>query len=64
MGEPYWIDRDEYEFIFFFEFPNHEIHVEQSLAGVNQRILVTRQPLMADAEQRKANGVDKAWPPG
>lgn len=63
LGDPYWIDRDDDEAIWFFEFPTHEIQIEQSLAGKNQRVLVTKQPVMADAEHRKRYGVDKAWPP-
>jgi len=63
LGEPYWRDEDEYEIIYFYEFATHEIQVEHSLQGAIQSVIVTNDALMADAEQRKAYGVTKAWPP-
>ncbi|QDT15252.1 hypothetical protein [Alienimonas californiensis] len=62
LGEPYWEDRDEEESILFYEFPGYEIQLERTLSGVPQRIVVTNQPLMADADQRASYGVDKPWP--
>lgn len=63
LGEPYWRDEDEYEILYFYEFATHEIQVEHSLEGTIQSVIVTNDALMADAEQRKAYGVTKAWPP-
>ena len=63
LGDPYWIDRDEDETLMFYEYPNHEIVIEQSLNGLIQRVGVSTFPTMADAEQREHYGVDKAWPP-
>ncbi|MCR9200550.1 MAG: hypothetical protein NXI04_18085 [Planctomycetaceae bacterium] len=63
LGEPYWVDTDEHEILTFFEYPTHEIQVEQSLEGVLQRIIVTSKPLLADAQCREDYGVDKPWPP-
>lgn len=62
-GAPYWRDEDEDEILLFFEFPNREITVELSLQGVPQVLIVSRQPLMADAEQRERYGVTASWPP-
>ena len=63
LGVPYWIDRDEEEQILFFEYANHEIQIEQTLNGINKRLILTTQPLMASPEQRQAYRVDKPWPP-
>lgn len=63
LGTPYWVDSDEIESILFYEYPGHEIQIEQSLGGQNMRIVVTTMPLMADPEHRQSYGVDKAWPP-
>ena len=63
LGEPYWRDQDEDEILCFYEFPTHEITVEQALDETIRSIVVTTYPLMADAEQRTRYGVDKPWPP-
>lgn len=63
LPEPYWVDRDDEEAILFYEFPSHEIQIEQTLDGISQNIIVTNRPLMARDEQRIAYGVDKPWPP-
>lgn len=62
MG-PQWRDQDDEEIIYFYEFPTHELQIEQSLDESIQRIFVTKQAVMADAENRKAYGVNKSWPP-
>ena len=62
-GEPYWRDEDDEEILLFFEFPDLEITVELTLAGVPQVLIVSTQPLMADAEQREQYGVTASWPP-
>lgn len=63
LGEPYWRDEDEEEIIWFYEFPSHEVQIEQSLDGPYSNIVVTKDALMADAGQRKSYGVSKSWPP-
>ena len=63
LGEPYWRDRDSEEIVSFYEYPTHEIQIEQTLKGECQRIIATKHALMARPDQRKAYGVDKPWPP-
>ncbi len=62
-GDPYWRDEDEDEVLLFFEFDRCEVQVELSLEGVPHVLVVAEEPLMADADQREAYGVTKAWPP-
>jgi len=63
LGEPYWRDQDEEEILLFYEFPSHEIVVEQALNGTSRHVNVIQEPSFADPEQRKAYGVTKSWPP-
>jgi hypothetical protein len=63
LGEPYWRDHDEDGITWFFEFPSHELQIEHSIGGQHSNIVVTKDALMADAEQRQSYGVDKLWPP-
>ena len=63
LGEPYWRDQDADDVTLFYEFPTHEIQIEHALDGTIADIVVTIDALMADAEKRKAYGVDKSWPP-
>ncbi len=67
FGPPYWKDDDESESLLFYEFRNFEWQAEFSKdPGGTARLsalLVVTPPLMADAAQREAYGVDKAWPP-
>jgi len=63
LGACYWIDKDEYEILHFFESPPYEIIVEQSLQKQIRSISVTNDGLMANPEQRRLYGVDKPWPP-
>jgi hypothetical protein len=63
FGLPYWRDEDDEEAILFYEWPRLEWQVECALAGNVNRIIITRSPLMADSDQRKAYGVDRPWPP-
>jgi hypothetical protein len=59
----YWRDEDADEIILFYEMPNLEWQVEFDLAGIIKRVIVTDEPLMADAESRRGYQVTKAWPP-
>jgi len=63
LGDPYWRDEDDEEILLFFEFPKREITVELTLKDVPQVLIVSTQPLMADAEQRALYGVTAPWPP-
>ncbi|NNJ27523.1 hypothetical protein [Alienimonas chondri] len=63
LGAPYWDDRDEDESVVYYEFSDYEIQLERTLEGENQRIIVTNQPAMADADHRRRCNVDKPWPP-
>jgi len=63
LGEPFWIDKDAEESILFYEFPSHEIQIEQSPSGVAKHIVVSSHHQMAESDQRKAYGVTKSWPP-
>lgn len=62
-GDPYWRDQDDEEILLFFEFPKREITVELTLRDEPQVLIVTTQPMMADAEQREQYGVTARWPP-
>ena len=63
FGPPYWKDEDDKEAILFYEWPNLEWQIELAPDGSMNRIIVTRNPLMANRDQRNAYGVDKPWPP-
>lgn len=62
FGEPYWRDQDATETILFYEFPDREWQCEFSNAG-GLKCWVIGKPLLADAEQRRAYRVTRAWPP-
>ena len=63
FGDPYWKDEDRNELILFYEDGRVELQFE--FPGKHRLSFVTMMlnPLMADAEQRKAYGVTKPWPP-
>ncbi len=63
LGEPYWIDRDEDEAIFFYESPGVERQVEFTPAGNLKALIVTCRPLLSGEEERRAYGVTRPWPP-
>lgn len=63
FGEWYWLDKDETELLAFYEFPGYEMQLELTLSGAVKRIIVTREPLLAQADQRELYRVDQAWPP-
>lgn len=63
FGDWYWLDTDETECIAFYEYPAHEMQIELTASGLVNRIIVTRNPLMADPDQRQSYNVDKPWPP-
>lgn len=63
FGTPYWRDLDDQEILLFYEYPHVEWQVEFELNGAYKGISVTADPLLAQADQRKAYGVTKPWPP-
>jgi len=62
FGEPYWIDRDADDTVFFYEHGRIEWQIEFTSKGLSV-IIVSASPLLAREEQRKAYGVTKPWPP-
>jgi hypothetical protein len=63
-GEPYWRDTDDDdEIVLYYERDNVEWQVELDPAGTLTVINVISPPMLASAEQRKAVGVTKPWPP-
>lgn len=63
FGDWYWMDTDETESIAFYEYPAHEMQIELTLSGLVKGITLTRNPLMADPDQRRSYNVNKPWPP-
>ena len=63
FGDWYWMDTDETESIAFYEYPDHEMQIELTLSGLVKRFILTKNPLMADPNQRQSYNVDKPWPP-
>lgn len=63
FGEWYWLDQDETELLAFYEYPSYEMQIELTLSGAVKRIDVTREPLLAQADQRELYQVDQPWPP-
>lgn len=63
LGDWYWMDEDDDEFIAFYEYSTYEMQIEIDLSGVIKRIILTNRPLLANPEQRKSYDVDKPWPP-
>ena len=64
FGKPYWTDQDE-EVILFYEYDNGDIEVqfEFDTDGKLIHMLIAKDGVLSKDEQRKAYGVDKAWPP-
>jgi hypothetical protein len=62
LGEPYWRDADEEEVILFYEHGQREWQIELAADG-RLKCWVIAEPLLASAEQRRAYGVTKEWPP-
>lgn len=63
LGEPYCSFKDEDEILTYYEYPGHEIEIEQTLDGQVKLILVNKEPMMAEDGYRKECGVTKPWPP-
>ena len=63
LGAPYWRDEDDDEIILFYENNGLETQFEFSGKRRMSHLIFTRQPLMADNEQRRLYGVTKPWPP-
>jgi hypothetical protein len=64
FGEPYWIDDDLGERLFFYEFGGGtlEWQVELTRGHLTVLTLVTP-PLLSDPGQRTAYGITRPWPP-
>ncbi|MFC1680609.1 hypothetical protein ACFL1S_02295 [Pseudomonadota bacterium] len=63
FGEPYWLDDDTDEILFFYEDGGVEMQFEFPGKKSLGFITILLDPLMADPEQREAYGVTKPWPP-
>ncbi len=63
FGDWYWMDTDDDESIAFYEYPEHEMQIELTPSGSVKRFVVTKNPLLADPEQRQSYNVGKPWPP-
>lgn len=63
FGNRYWTDKDDHEFIAFYEYDGYEMQIELTLSGAIKRFTITNSPLLANPEQRESYGVDKPWPP-
>ena len=63
FGDWYWMDADDEEVVAFYEHPGHEMQIEMGRSGAINELVLTREPLLADAEQRGFYKVNKPWPP-
>lgn len=65
FGEPYWIDRSDGEVIMFYEYKagTIELQFEFSDGKVLSAITLSMNGVLSKADQRKAYGVTKPWPP-
>ncbi len=65
FGEPYWIDRSDGEVILFYEYQRGtiELQFEFSDGKALSAITLSINGVLSEADQRKAYGVTKPWPP-
>jgi hypothetical protein len=65
FGEPYWIDRSDGEAILFYEYQRGtiELQFEFSDGKALSAITLSMNGVLSEADQRKAYGVTKPWPP-
>jgi hypothetical protein len=66
FGEPYWTDnKDDDETILFYEYQNGRIELQFEFPGKRELgfITLSRNGVLSQADQRKAYGVAKNWPP-
>lgn len=65
FGEPYWTDKSEGETILFYEYRQGaiELQFEFPASGNLAFMTLTRDGVLATAEQRKSYQVNKPWPP-
>jgi hypothetical protein len=65
FGEPYWVDRSDGEVIMFYEYNSGTIELQFEFSDGRNLTYVTiaRNGVLSTEEQRRAYGVDKAWPP-
>jgi len=61
-GDCFWVDDDDDEVNLFYEWERSEWQLE-FVDDELHRIVVTKDRVMADAQQRELFGVDKRWPP-
>jgi hypothetical protein len=65
FGEPYWKSTDDDEAILFYEFREGRIELQFEFPDKRRLGFITlaRDGVLSKAEQRKAYGVTKEWPP-
>jgi hypothetical protein len=65
FGEPYWIDRSDGEVIMFYEYQAGALELQFELSDGKSLSCITlsRNGVLSEADQRKAYGVTKPWPP-
>jgi hypothetical protein len=65
FGEPYWTDRSDGEVILFYEYRKGAVELQFELPdGKNLGfITLSSHGVLSKADQRKAYGVTKPWPP-
>jgi len=63
LGEPFWESKDKDEIILFYEWGVVEWQVCVNLQSGLYEMTVTALPLLADASQRQAYGVNRPWLP-
>ncbi|MST00900.1 MAG: hypothetical protein EXS29_06290 [Pedosphaera sp.] len=65
FGEPYWKDAQDDEVILFYEFLGGKIELQFEFPDKRRLGFITlaRDGVLSKADQRKAYGVTKPWPP-
>jgi hypothetical protein len=65
FGEPYWTDRSDGEVIMFYEYQAGTIELQFEFSDGKSLSVITlaRNGVLSEADQRKAYGVTKPWPP-
>lgn len=65
FGEPYWTDRSDGEVIMFYEYQEGSIELQFEFSDGKSLSVITlaKNGVLSEADQRKAYGVTKPWPP-
>jgi hypothetical protein len=63
MGDPYWTDEDDEEFLLFYETDRGELQLEFSGKERLTALVMTDEPVMAHESERRAYKVTAPWPP-